>query len=132
MLAVKPIFECLILGRPIVKKNTQRVIGSGKRKRVIYSKKFLQWQSIANSTIQRGAGVALLINEPIEAHFKFYFKNRSAEADVSNLVEGPQDVLKKTGIIADDKLIMRVRAEKFFGSEPRTEIKLYKFLEEIV
>lgn len=127
---MKPIFECTILGRPIVKKNTQRVVGYGRRKHVIYSKKFLEWQSVANATIQRRAGVTLLITEPIEAEFKFYFKNRAAEADVSNLIEGPQDVLKKTGIISDDKLIMRVRGEKFFGHEPRTEIRLYKFVAE--
>lgn len=69
-----------------------------------------------------------VLDEPLYVIYKFYFANRQAEPDVSNLIEGPQDVLQKAGIIKNDRLIMRVMAEKFFGvGEPRTEIEIYNY-----
>ncbi len=131
------IFTCTIKGRPIVKKNTQKVITIrrkkaglrfGKRpttKRVIYSPQFLQWEFNAVMDM-RQAFKGEMITEPMKLVLRFYFKDRQAEADTSNLVEGVQDTLKKAGVIKDDKLVVKLEAEKFFGSEPRVEIEIWK------
>ena len=65
------------------------------------------------------------IEGPIEAHFEFYFLNHQAEPDTSNCIEGPQDAMAKVGIFNNDKQIVRLRAAKFFGVEPKTIIRLY-------
>jgi Holliday junction resolvase RusA-like endonuclease len=121
-----PLFSAVIPGRCIVKKNGQRVYGRGRGKRVVYTPKFLEWQSRA-MVILLGPLKSILIDGQVTAHFRFYFANRASEADVSNLVEGPQDALVKAGVLKDDKLVMRIIAEKFFGHEARVEIDLYPY-----
>ena len=131
-----PIVTLTFPGRTIVKKNTQRVFGSGRFKRRILSARYQTWeQRAANGLVAllNGKRVAVrtvaLIDFPVAAHFKFYFKDRQAEADVSNLVEGPQDLLVKLGVLKDDRLVMRIVAEKFFGCDPldqRCEVEIFK------
>ena len=68
--------------------------------------------------------IAPVIDFYVRAEFEFHFKNHQAEADTSNCVEGPQDLMQKLGIITDDKLIKKFTAEKFFGGEPKTMVRL--------
>lgn len=117
------LFSATILGRPIVKKNTARRY----RRIVCYSPKFIQWEKQALLQLGKLRKINPLIDFPIEARFRFYFTNKMAEPDVSNLIEGPQDLLKKAGIISDDRIIQRVTGEKYFGQEARTEIEIYKY-----
>lgn len=125
------IFTCTIPGRPIVKKNTQRVIRRGGRTFAIYSTKYRSWEknAIAACNCAFNSNLQSCLDMPLIADFKFYFKNRQGEPDVSNLVEGPADMLKKAGVIKDDSLFQIVKAQKFFNQEPRTEIELFKFEE---
>ena len=63
----------------------------------------------------------------MNAGFVFYFSNHQHEADLSNLIEGPQDLLKELGFIVDDKLIYSLDGSKkvFSKDEPeRVEITL--------
>jgi Holliday junction resolvase RusA-like endonuclease len=125
------LFACTIPGRPIVKKNTQRVVGlRGGGRRVIYSANYTKWANAACTAVERSREAnSSPIRQPIIGVFRFYFKNYASEPDVSNLIEGPQDILTKCRVIDDDKLFRRVVAEKFFGEEPRVEIEIYNFLE---
>lgn len=117
----------VIPGRPKVLKNSKRILGRGRRKIVLPSVAYAKWEAHALASL-RGRKSIALIDEPLTAHYRFYFANRQSEPDVSNLIEGPQDVLAKAGVIANDRLIMRVTAEKFFGrGEARTEISLYAY-----
>lgn len=120
----EPFFRVTIPGRPIVKKNTQRIVGFGKSKRAIYSKAFKAWERIAILECRRIWKYQEPVYEPIEAVYRFYFENKKSEADVSNLVEGPQDALKAAGVIHDDRIIQKVMAIKYFGEKPRVEIEL--------
>ena len=119
----KVLFICTIPGRAYVKKNTQRVV---RGRRVIYSPNFLAWERGALATLRR-AYRGLPSEGNLEARFSFYFANRQAESDLSNLIEGPQDALQKAGVIANDKQIITLHARKFFGAEPRVEIELLGF-----
>lgn len=119
------IFNIVIPGRPIVKKNTQRIVGYGKKRRAIYSPLYTAWERGALLIFKMKDDLPF-IDFNVMAEFSFYFENHSAEPDTSNLIEGPQDLLKKAGVISDDKIIKRVLAEKFFGETPRTEIRILR------
>jgi len=123
---MKPFCILTIPGRPIVKKNTQRTYGSGRSTRRVSSPRYTSWALNARAACNRQFKGAL-VDCLVTASFRFYFKDRSGEADVSNLVEGPQDILVESQIISDDKLVRKIVAEKFFGHEPRTEIELFKY-----
>jgi len=117
-------FKFQIPGRCVVKKNSQRVVGFGKSKHVIYSPKFIAWHKVAMLHLRQRWTDNDPINEFMKLTIRFYFANHQSEADVSNLIEGPQDALTKAGVIVDDKLIYEIHAMKIFGEEPRTEIEL--------
>ena len=120
------LFECVIKGRPIVKKNTKQTFMSRGRRVTIYSPQFRQWENNACHEILRLKRTIKQIDFYCHAVFKFYFKNHQAEADVSNLNEGPCDVLEKMGVIQNDKLFRKITCEKFFESEDqRTQIEIW-------
>jgi Holliday junction resolvase RusA-like endonuclease len=123
---LSPLVTLTIPGRPRVLKNGKRIFGRGRRKIVLPSAKYAEWERIAMAAVKRANSIALL-DCPLTVHYRFYFANRSGEADVSNLCEGPGDVMQKAGVIANDKLIMRIVAEKFFGGTPRTEVEIFKY-----
>lgn len=107
-------------------KNGKRIFGRGRRKVVLPSPQYALWERNALRALSVRKNVCL-VDFPCVVHMRFYLANRSGEPDVSNLIEGPADVMQKAGILKDDKLIMRVQAEKFFGAEPRVEIEIYKY-----
>lgn len=118
------LFACTINARAAVKKNTQRVVGYGRKRRAIYSPQYKAFESVAILSMIKAHQGREPIDVPIEARFRFYFANHQWEADLSNLVEGPQDALKDAGVIADDRLIQSLHATKHFGDGPRVEIEL--------
>lgn len=123
------IYHCIVFGRPYVKKNNQRAFGAGRFKRIVYSKKYLAWESRTLTVVRAAAFEQQVrrIDFPVRATFRFFFENRQSEPDLSALYEGIQDVLEKAGVILNDKLILSHDGSgKFFGSEPRTEVELYR------
>lgn len=126
-----PLFKVTVFGRPIVKKNTQRVIGFGRSRRVIYSKKYLEWADEATLACLEARDGRDSINGLLFAKIVFYFKNFAAESDLSNCIEGIQDILQSTGVICNDKFIRQILTSKHFGQEPRTEVELYPYVEEL-
>jgi Holliday junction resolvase RusA-like endonuclease len=122
-----PVFSCEIPGRPISKKNTKKVVKRHGLSLVIYSPQFRQWERDALLILKRLAQGRELLTCKLEAHFVFKFVNHRSEADVSNLIEAPQDALEKACIIKNDRLIHVVRARKEFGFlQDSTVIELYK------
>ncbi len=123
------VFRAIIPGRPIVKKNTQRTYGRGKSTRRVSTPRFRSWEQGAMAELAKGNSRPL-IEVPVTAIYRFYFKDRQAEADVSNLCEAPGDLMEQAGVLKNDRLIRRVIAEKFFGHQPRTEIELIYWSEQ--
>lgn len=117
-------FTAKILGRPVVKKNTQRVIRSGGRTFVIYSKKYAAWKNSAILQLRAQGSSGVSFDKPVNAEFRFYFENHSAEPDLGNVGEGCADILQELGVLANDRLIHILRLEKHFGETPRMEIEI--------
>lgn len=122
-----PDFYAEVIGRPVVKKNTQRVVGMGRKRRVIYSKRFLAYRSVALFAFKRALmGQGSILAGGVHASYTFHFKNRQGEADVSNLIEAPQDCLADAGVIGNDKQITSLDAQKIFSGDEKTIIKLWR------
>jgi len=119
----EPIYQGQVSGRCPSKKNTKKVVRRYGRTMVIYSAQFREWETRALVEL-RQTWNGKTIDQPLEAVFRFYFKNRQAESDLSNVIEAPQDALTKAGVIIDDKIIQVIHATKIFGHEPRVEIEL--------
>ncbi len=121
------LFEVECFGRASVKKNTQRVIGYGRKRRVIYSPQYMMWANAAKLACFRAHMGQKPIEGLVEAHFTFTFKNHQSESDLSNCLEGIQDVMQTTGVIKDDKQIRAIVAEKVFGGEPSVHVRLFEY-----
>lgn len=114
----------IIPGRVRIKKNGKRVFRVGRAVRVLSSILFSNWEAIAVRRLRNDWNGQRPITGKIEGTFVFYFKNRQAEPDTSNCIEGPQDALQLAGIINNDKQIVKLHAEKIIDAsqEERTEI----------
>lgn len=126
---MKLLFKACLPGRPIVKKNTQRIVGHGRSRRRILSSKYRAWEQRAVLDVMAGLPDRLkakCIDVPVFAKYYFHFENRASEADVSNLCEAPGDLLQKVGVIKDDRQIVALYAQKEFGVPPKTIIELYE------
>lgn len=129
------LFRCTIPGRVCIKKNNLQRRYSFKKKQTVTmaSDKYLAWQNTAVGHVKRQmwkdpkALSQFPLTQTLHAKYFFYFQNHHGEADTSNCVEGPQDVLTKAVVIKDDKFIKSFTAEKFFGEDPRTVIELYEY-----
>lgn len=120
------IFEVKIPGRVRIKKNGRRHIGKGKN---IPSALFMAWERNSSIDVLRAMPAFrqyLPIKVYCRAEFEFHFKNFQNEADTSNCVEGPQDLLQKVGVIENDKLIVEFTAKKIMGLTECTIIRLFK------
>lgn len=119
------LFEVEIPGRVFIKKNQQRVVGHGRGRHVIYSQKYQIWARDAMIYMAREKHkFNIPITLPCEAYFEFHFKDRQAEPDTSNCIEGPQDLLQTMGIVANDKLFVSLKAKKFITGKPKTIIRI--------
>lgn len=116
------LFEISIEGRLPVKKNTARHWKYG----VQYSKVWKAWEKQAVMKIHEkiGKGVFAPIEKYCHLDLQMHFKSHQWEADVSNLCEGPQDVLESTGVLKNDKFIKKLTAEKHFSGIEVIHIKL--------
>lgn len=126
---MKLVFECEIPGRPYLKKTQVRVVGSGRRKRFLYSLVYKQWEARAIYEIKRAMG---FVNHqyPLKGKLRlqchFCFENRMAEPDLSACYEGIQDCLQSAGVIENDKQIFsHDGSTKVFYTDAKTLVKIF-------
>lgn len=115
-----------ISGRPISKKNSKRIIQRGKRKFIVPSKAYKQFEEdslwLLKSVDEKYEG-------KIHVNYKFYYKGKM-KTDVDNAIAGINDILEKAGIIDNDKNIVSGSFEIVSGQkEWRTEIKISKIID---
>jgi len=118
------LFYCKIPGRARTKKNSKEIIRAKGRHIPVSSKTFLEWEKTAMLVVanEKSKISTPTIKEYCTAIYTFNFKNRQGEMDTSNGIEGIADVLEKTGIVKNDKLIKNFYAEKNFGVEDSVEV----------
>jgi Holliday junction resolvase RusA-like endonuclease len=108
---------------PISKKNSQRIFRPNGMNRpiIVPSAQYKQYESDAAHFIPRG----VYIKTPVNVKCLFYMPTRR-KVDLTNLLEAIDDIMVKTGLLADDNYTVieshdgsRVLYDK---TNPRTEI----------
>jgi Holliday junction resolvase RusA-like endonuclease len=125
MIENEVLFHCVIPGRPGIKKNGKQIrFNPRTRSRFIASSdKYEQWALYACPFIMK-AKKDLLINFPINFCLKVYLKNHQWEMDLSNALEGPQDLLQKCEVYIDDKLIHSLDGSRKIFNDPNERIEI--------
>lgn len=110
-----------IVGRPISKKNSRRLISHHGRPMSISSKAYLEfeesalWQLKAYKERHKG---------PVDVVYTFEMKGK-LDADCDNLIGGINDILEKSGIIDNDKNIVSGSFVKYHGFKDwRTMVRI--------
>ena len=95
-----PYLRFYIPGQTISKKNSKRIC----RGRLLSSVAFLAWEKTALQELQYQRIPAWSGSYPVELRVFFYRKDRS-KFDLSNMIEGVQDVLQKANVLIDDSMV---------------------------
>lgn len=120
------LFEHRFQGRPAIKKNNMMIMRYGQRSGISPNARYRAWEQHTAWALRQAATQAT-IKDLLTIEIVFHFKNKQHEPDVSNCVEGVQDVLAKAGVIGNDKQIRKLVAEKVFDGEEYFTVKLYRY-----
>lgn len=97
----------IIPGNAVAKKNSQRVVRFGKGKNARYSirpsKAYDAWEKEALQNLMIEGTEPYKGPYPAEMRI-FFYRKTLAKFDLSNMLEGTQDVLQKAGVILDDSM----------------------------
>lgn len=122
----------VILGNPVTKKNSQRLIVRNGRPYIIPSKQYKEYENnvrfqLMEYGIKDFSQFDFPINVPVNISCRYYMRTRR-KVDLANLLEGTLDTLVVTGIIEDDNCSI---ASSYDGSmvfydknDPRVEIEI--------
>lgn len=123
------LFQCVIPGRPGILKNSKQIVRTkAGRTFMKASDRYAIWEKMAYEFINK-ASRQTQYDFPMNLQCQFYFVNHQYEPDLSNAYQGIEDLLQKTKVILDDKLIYsHDGSRKIFGARSnRIEITLTAF-----
>lgn len=115
-----------ILGKPITKKNSMRMVTNPKTGRVfpIPSKAFVDYKKVFMSQVRRPKQT---IDQPVNVQAVYYMPTRH-RVDITNLLSATHDLLVDAGVIEDDnsKIVVSVDGSRVFYDKvnPRVEITI--------
>jgi Holliday junction resolvase RusA-like endonuclease len=108
-----------IPGNAIAKKNSQRIIRIVGRPSIRPSKAYDKWEKMALKYLAH-SGLEYTGTYPAVLTF-YHYRKTLAAFDLSNMMEGIQDVFQKVGIIKEDNMNHIIPAIKGLGWEKDAE-----------
>ena len=93
--------ELTLHGRPITKKNSQRIVSIGGRPRLIPSAQFKDYEKSCLFQIRMARVGEPKISVPVNVRCVYYMPTRH-RVDLVNLLEASCDILVAAGILEDD------------------------------
>lgn len=97
------------------KKNSKRIITTGRYPRMIPSKYYVEFEAKAIKYLEENYS-NIKFEGAVYIDYKFFMKGK-LDADADNLEAGINDVLEKTGIIDNDKNIIEHHTKKIADNE---------------
>ena len=120
-----------LLGDPITKKNSMRIIMAGGRPRIIPSK---QYQEYETACLWQISGKYRMIDKAVNVGCKYYLRT-DRKVDLLNLLAATMDILVEAFVLADDnrKIVAQhdgcaVYVDK---KNPRVEIEITEVRDEL-
>lgn len=123
----------VIPGNAIAKKNSQRIIRLGRLASIRPSNAYDEWEARAILHLVVLQRVMWWPGSyPVELHL-FFYRRTQQKFDLSNMIEGVQDVLQKAGVLHDDSMrhvvpVFEHRPEGYGWAvdkaNPRTEVTI--------
>lgn len=115
----------ILAGRPITKKNSQKIITNMKtgRPMVIPSEQYRQFESDCLKQIT--GQFKKKIARSVMVHALYYMPNRVSWPDLTGLMESTADILQKAEVLENDRHITSWGRSRIVGIDkinPRTEI----------
>ena len=117
----------ILLGNPVTKKNSQRLVTIGGHPRILQSKRFLEYQASCLEQIRYMYRDLQPVREG-STMVCVYHRQDNRRCDLSNLMEATQDILVEAGVLPDDghKYLRRIVAQwgEIDKANPRVEITI--------
>lgn len=115
-----------IFGNPPTKKNSQQIVGTGKKKRIIQSARYLEYEQMALWQL-KGKGPQKPFQGPVNVKCIYYRKTRH-RVDLVNLLNATLDILTRAKVIEDDncKVVVGMDGSRVYYDKenPRVEIEI--------
>lgn len=103
-------YRVTIPGRPVVKKNSKRIIGSKLgRPRIIASRQYLEWERMATDIVNNSRPPSFRKCDLYLIAYVYYF---GVAPDLGNALEGILDVMEQCGVYHNDRQIAWQMAER--------------------
>lgn len=124
--------ECslVIIGQPITKKNSQRLIYAKGRVIPIPSAQYKLYEASALKQLEQQYKT-IPIDVPVNLCCVYYM-NSKRKCDLTNLLQATQDILVRAGVLADDNYTIVARlndcAVDYDKNNPRVEITIRELL----
>lgn len=119
-------YHYTIEGRPITKKNSQRIVNNGGRPTIIQSKQYKAYEKTAILQIRKDRPKNP-IDYPVEVTCLYYMPTRR-RVDILNLLAATHDILVKAEILKDDNsdIVCSVDGSRVLYDKirPRVEIMI--------
>ncbi len=96
-------WEAVIEGKPITKKNSQRIVYVHGRPLVLPSSEYKAWERMAVPQLREQWGRGGPLTEPVALSAVFYRERRSG--DLGNFLNALCDALERAEVVENDKLI---------------------------
>jgi len=112
----------VIAGRPATKKNSGRIVKFGKRMALLPSKAFETYQEVALWQLKKHKE-RFEVNVHVQC--KYYLPNKAHWPDLVGLLQATSDILEKSGILENDRLIVSYDGSRIMEIDkdnPRVEI----------
>lgn len=121
------VIKLTIPGRPITKKNSQRIIVNRRTNRpmVIPSAAYEEYETAALWHLKQYR--VSTITTPVNACALYWMPNRRGKPDLLGLEQATADILEAAGIVENDVLIVSWDGSRVMGvdkADPRVEITL--------
>lgn len=113
----------ILPGRPMTKKNHQRVIRAGNRPYIIQSKAYEEYEAICLWHLQRYK--FQFEGKQVAVKALYWLPNRRGWPDLTGLLQATGDILERAQVIDNDRLIVSWDGSRIAGvdkEKPRAEI----------
>lgn len=105
------IYEYVIHGRPVTKKNSMQRTRYG----IVQGKAYREYEKLALWQLRGQKRPHRPIDCAVYMHAEYYMKDRRGWPDLFGLLQATADILQKAGIIEDDQFIIQTDGSKIAG-----------------